>query len=307
MPLSNGSVSCVRYNVGAMPEEPDFDRIPFQSITPGSTVRERAGFTPFEIEAPYQVANDAWAFRVRVDKITVDANQVRERLKELIKAETENAGPPSPQTRRKLRQLAEDELVERTLPRTKIIECYMNRQLLYVGTTAKSSIGVVLELLKKIGVEVSVKTPWVDAGEDELATDFLEPREPGQSVHGCRFLEQLLVQPDVLVEPESGAINLVDTDGAKVSLRGPVINQLDHMLNQGALVVSAKLLVNQFIFTFDGFSYQIKGLKVEPFKSSHWIERLELRMERVRAVWEWLDERYAEGIGRVDGVDRDKW
>ena len=89
MGLLSGTVAVTRFNVVVPPEGPDFERARFWEIEPGSEVRERMGFVPFELDAPYEVAQGRYVFRVRVDRIRPDATAVKERLRELIKTEME--------------------------------------------------------------------------------------------------------------------------------------------------------------------------------------------------------------------------
>lgn len=300
MGLLSGAVSAIRFNVLFMPEEIDFQLLPFQAIAPGSLLRERSGFVPYEPGAEYEISHGVWAFRVRIDKIQLDSTQIQERLKELIKIEEEQVGPPSPQTRRKLKQLAEDELMQHPAPRTKIIECYMNRSHLHIGSTSKGHIGTVLELLKKIGVEVDFKTPWLDAGLEDVESEMLELKEPGQSLWGTRFLRWLINDPDILLEPEKGSVKLMSPDGARISLAGPVLQEVDRYIQQGAEILSAKMLAQNYAFQFDGLSYRINGLKMEAHKSLHWIERLETRMETLCEVWDFLDEKFTASQPSLD-------
>ncbi len=296
MGLISGSASCTRFNVLTLPDDLEFDLIPFRPITPGATLREREGFVPFEPDEPFDAGVRRWAFRVRIDKVQLDSTLVNERLKELVKAETEAVGPPSPKTRRKLKQMAEDELMQHPMPRSKVIECLLEETVLYVGSTAKTHLGTVLELLKRIGIEVEYKTPWIDAGEDEETSDLIEIKEPGQSVMGCRFLKALLNDPDVFVEPEKGSVKLIAPDGARVSLAGPVLNELDRLVESGAEVLSARLLLDEYPFGFDALSFRVNSLKLENHKSKHWSERLDLRMDKLKDLWRALDEKYQELI-----------
>lgn len=292
MGLLSGSASCMRFNLTSMPETPQFDLLPFRPITPGGSIREREGFIPFEPGEPYDWGPRGWAFRVRIDKVHLDNTVISERLKELIKAESETVGPPSIQTIRKLRTLAEDELMAHPMPRSRVIECVLGETELYVGSTAKSHVGTVLELLKRVGVEVTFKTPWLDAGQEEELSEMVDLKEPGQSIWGCRFLKALLKDPDTLVEPENGNVRLVTEDRAKVSLSGPVLNELDRYLERGAELLSARLLVDTFNFRFDALSYRINGLKLDNLKNKPWQERLETRLEKLGKLWEWLDTKY---------------
>lgn len=294
MGLLTGPVSCVRFNVTAMPEELDFGLVPFHAIQPGSSLRERAGFVPFQVEGDFLFSHDRWAFRVRIDKVMIDNTTLKERLRELIKVEEEAVGPPSPAQRRKLRQLAEDEQTQNPATRSKIIECVMDRSQLLVGSTSKTHIGTVLELLKRIGVEVDFKTPWLDEGQEEPPSDIVDLKEPGQSLWGCHFLRKLINDPDIMVEPEKGSVRLVTSEGAKVSLTGPVVGEVEHYLDSGCEIVAAKLMFQKFQFTLDGLSYRLAGLKLDNFKSLHWVEALENRLELLQETWQMLDEKYAK-------------
>ena len=303
MGLINGAVACTRFNVVSLPDDPDFELVPYRAIAPGSNLRQKEGFIPFEPEESYEIGAKRWAFRVRIDKVQLDATVVNERLKELVKVETEQVGPPSPKARRRLKILAEEELMAHPMPRSKIIECVLEETVLYVGTVSKSHLGLVLELLKRIGVEVEFKTPWLDAGQEEEPSEWVELKEPGQSIWGCRFLKALLEDPDTMVEPEKGSVKLVANDGAKVSLSGPVLMQLDGYIDKSAQLMSAKILSEGFNFTFDGLSYRISGMALENYKSKHWTEQLDLRMEKIKQLWEWLDDKYRHHFQKELGFD----
>src|SRR6185295_5709944 len=164
MGLLSGTVAVTRFNVAMPAEGPDFERARFWEIEPGSEVRERIGFVPFELDAPYEVGKGRYAFRVRIDRIRPDATAVKERLRELVKAELEATGRPfaGAKTRRKLRELAEAESAMRQAPRTRILECCIDGPLLYVASTAKTHLGTVLTLLRQAGVEGDFKAPWLD-------------------------------------------------------------------------------------------------------------------------------------------------
>jgi len=292
MGLVSGSVSCTRFNVVSLPEQPQFDLIPFRPIQPGSAIREKEGFIPFEPDEPYEVGARRWAFRIRIDKVALDATVVRERVLELVKIETEAVGPPGPKMRQKLKMQAEEELMEHPMPRSRVIECLLTETTLYVGTTAKGHLGLVLELLKRIGVEAEFKTPWLDAGQEEEPSGIIDLKEPGQSIWGCRFLRKLMDDPDTFLEPEKGGVRMITNEGVKVTLSGPVVNEMDRMLNEGAHVLSAKLLVDAFAFTLDGLSYRIASLALDNHKNKHWTEALDIRMEKLEELWEWLDTKY---------------
>jgi hypothetical protein len=304
MGLLSGTVSVTRFNVSVPPDGPDFERARFWAIEPGSEVRERMGFVPFEIEAPYEVGQGRWAFRVRIDKVRPDPTAVKERVKELIRAEMEATGAPfvGSKTRKKLRELAEAELCARQAPRTKILECCIDRSILYVASTAKSYLGSVLTLLRQAGVEADFKAPWLDeAPEADETSDVVLPREPGQSVLGCRFLRVLLEEPEVMVEPETGSVRLA-TREAKVSLTGAVLHDLFRFLEEGAEILSAKIHVGTVPMRFDALSYRLNGLKLEPVRNEHWTVDLDQRLEQIAGVFETLDEKYKALKDKLNAV-----
>jgi len=295
MGLLSGTVSVTRFNVAYPAEGPDFERARFWAIEPGSEVRERIGFIPFEIDAPWEVGSRRWAFRVRVDRIRADATALKERIKELVKAEMEATGAPfvGSKTRKKLRELAEHELCSRQAPSTHIVECCIDDAILHVGSTAKTYLGIILTLLRQAGVEADFKAPWLDeAPETDEASDVVIPKEPGQSVLGCRFLRALLEEPEVMVEPETGSVRLA-TREAKISLTGAVLHDLFHHLAEGAEMLAAKIHVGPVLMRFDALSYRINGLKLELVKNEHWTVDLDQRLEQIAAVWETLDGKYA--------------
>jgi hypothetical protein len=303
MGFLSSSISVTRFNVAVPPEGPDFERIQFWEIDPSSEVRERIGTIPFEIEAPYEVGQGRYAFRIRIDRIRADATAVKERLKELVKTEMETTGRPfvGAKTRKKLRELAEAELCARQAPRTKILECCIDGSILWVASTAKSHLGTVLTLLRQAGVEADFKAPWLDeAPEVDEASDIVIPKEPGESVLGCRFVKALLEEPEVMVEPETGSVRLA-TREAKVSLTGAVLNELFHYLEEGAEILSAKIHVGTHQMRFDALSYRINGLKLEPVRNEHWTVDLDQRLEQIAGVFELLDGKYAALKERMGG------
>jgi hypothetical protein len=295
MGLLSGTVSVTRFTVAIPAEGPDFERARFWAIDPGSDVRERMGFIPFEIDAPWEVGSRRWVFRVRIDRIRPDGTALKERIKELVKSEMEATGAPfvGSKTRKKLRELAEQELCARQPPRTTIIECCINDTILYVASTSKTYLGIILTLLRQTGVEADFKAPWLDeAPEVDEASDVVIPKEPGQSVLGCRFLRALLEEPEVMVEPETGSVRLA-TREAKISLTGAVLHDLFHHLEEGAEILAAKIHVGAALMRFDALSYRINGLKLDPVKNEHWTVDLDQRLEQIAAVWEVLDGKYA--------------
>jgi hypothetical protein len=298
MGFLSGSLACTRFNIISAPETIDFEKAAFRLIQPGSSLTESMGFVPFELDGTYQVGARRFAFRVRIDKVSADSTLVKERTRELIKTELDRGERLGPKKKKKLRDLAEEEILARSTPRSKVIEGVIDGNYLFVGSTSKSHLGTVLELLLHVGVEVEYKTPWLDAGLDEEPNDLVDLKEPGQSIHGCRFLKVLLDDPEVFVEPEKGSVKLATTSHAKVTLAGEVLGELDRYIEEGAEILSAKLLLNDLPMTFDGLAYRINGLKLPSIKADHWSEVLDERLELLNGVWESLDQKYEQRMGR---------
>lgn len=294
MGLLSGSASVARFQVTARPAEPDFESAAFRAIAPGSEVRESIGFVPFELGAPYRVGNARWAFRVRVDRLRPDPTAVRERLQQLLAAEME-AGAPfvGRERRRRLKELAEEELVVHAAPRSKIVEAAIDGDVLVLGTTAKNAIGLVTGLLRRIGVVVAPKAPWLDRAEPEVGSELVELSEPGQSVLGCRFLAALAGDTDLFFEPIAGSVRLTAGE-TKVTLAGVVLADLLAYLERGAEVLSGKLTTGDLAFRLDGASWRIGGLGIETARHDHWTELLDERLEKIAAVYDLLDAKYAQ-------------
>ncbi len=295
MGLLSGSVSVTRFNVAPFPEEPDFEQARFVEIQPGSEVRERIGFVTMEPDAPYVVGHGRYAFRVRLDKLRPDPTAVKERLKQLIRTELDTSGFAfvGAKKRKQLRELAEEELILKATPTSKIIECCIDGNLLYVASTAKTFLGRVTELLRKIGIVAEIKTPWLDRGDPEVESDIVEAHEPGQSILGCRFLKALMEDRELMIEGEAGNVQL-QTSEARISLRGAVLGELHRYVEEGAEILSAKIITADSHYRFDALNYRISGLKVETDRHDHWTQLLDERLEKIAAAWDMLDGRYEE-------------
>lgn len=298
MGLLSGSVSVTRFQV-ARSAGPDFEAAAFREIAAGSEVRESMGFVPFEPEEPYEIGAGLYAFRVRIDKLRPDPTAVQERLKQLVKTELEATGAAfaGPKKRRELRFLAEAELLSRTSPRSKIVECALDGTVVYVGSTARGVLGTVRLLLSRAGVDTAPKTPWHDRGLPELLSEIVEVQDQAESVYGCRFLKALVGDPDFLVEPEEGRVRLA-TREARISLTGEVLADLHRYLERDAEVVAAKLLSGDTRFTLDAPGFRISGLSLAPSRTGHWTNDLLQRIEQVADLFERLEKKFVElGVG----------
>lgn len=296
MGLISGAVSVTRYRVPVRPVELEFDGpAAFREIPAGSEVRESIGFVPYEPGAEYRAGAARWAFRVRIDRLRADPVMVRERVKELVAAELEATGKPyvGAHKRRQLKQLAEEELILGAVPTSKIVECALDGDLLYVGSTAKGQLGRVLTLLRKVGVAAQPKAPWIDREESDPGDERLSGGEPGESILGCRFLAALLGDPLLTFEPVDGRA-VVQTPRAKVSISGEVTRDLVRYVEEGAEVLSGRLTTGEVSFSLDGTTWKVSGLKVPGGRHDRWSELLDERLEAIEAVFDLLETKYEE-------------
>ncbi|MEM8962352.1 MAG: hypothetical protein AAGD38_12795 [Acidobacteriota bacterium] len=292
MPLLTGSVSLSRFNVISKPPSLDFDSAHFREIAPGSEVRESAGFVPLEIEAPWEVGTERYVFRVRIDRLRPDPVAVKERVKQLVQAELDSGMPfVGPKKRKRLKEMAEEELILSAVPSSRFIEACLDGDVLHVASSAKNVLGIVLAQLRRIGVIAEAKTPWADRGEPEIESDIIEAKEPGESVRGCRFLRNLVGDREVLIEPESGYVRL-QTHDARITLTGGVLPEMHRLLEAGAEILGAKMITGETRFRFDAMSFRLSGLRVETGRHEHWIELLDERLDRFNTVWDLLDGKY---------------
>lgn len=305
MPLLSGSLSVTRLRTPAPPSPPTFDDLRFQEIAPGSEVRESAGFVPFEPGSAYEIGAQRYAFRVRFDRLAPDPTAVRERLRDLIQVEIEHGGVLTPKRKKELRHLAEEELLVHTSPRVRIVEGLLNGQDLYIASTADTQLGKILQLLRRVGVVADFRTPWRDHQQAEEEHEFIELRDPLQSVHGCEFLDALMGDRELTIEPVDGFVRL-QTRTAKATLSGAVLPDLHRLIESGAALLSAKLTTGELSFRLDGLSFRISAAKIPPAPNAHWTERLDVRLEHIEALWELLDRKYAEAMGKPLGGRRGK-
>ncbi len=301
MGLLSGTVAVTRFSLSHTPEEIDFDKESFREIEPGSEVRESVGCVPFEPDAEYKAGEGRWFFRLRIDKVTPDPTRVQERVKEMVRAEIDQGAVfVGPKKRRKMKEMAEEELLFETRPRTKIIEACINGDILYVGSTAKAYLGRVMELVRRLGMIAEFKTPWIDRGDAEIESTIFETYEPGEAVVGARFLRALVGDREIIVEPSSGFARL-QTEEARITLSGSVLKDLLRYIERGAELLSLKLLSGEPAATFklDGPSFRVAALKIETSKYDHWTELLDERLTAIDAVFELLDRKYDELAPRL--------
>jgi hypothetical protein len=292
MGLLSGAASVTRFTVLACPEEPDFAAYAFREIPPGGEVRDRAGFVPFEPGAAYRVGHTRFAFRVRMDSLRPDPTAVKERFKELMKAEKESTGAAiGGRKRKQLRELAVAEALARATPRARLTECLLDDKVLYVGSTASTALSTTIALAQAAGIELLWKTPWIDRGEEDVESELFVPRGPGQAVLGCRFLKALIGDDEVALEPEKGKVALV-TPETRVALAGSVTPDLGRFLKRECELLSARLLWNELSFRFDAPGFRVAALHLETERFETWEENLDARMERIVALYELLDAKY---------------
>ncbi len=299
MGLMSGSVSVTRYNLTKMPKKLDFEQARFQEIQPGSELRLSKGFIPMEPGAEYELGHRRWAFRVRIDQLRPDPTQVRERYRELVRAEldagTEIVGPKK---RKELRTLAEEEILVATSPTTRIVEGAIDGRVLYVASAAKSQLGIVLEQLRRLGLDAQPKAPWTDRELPEYQSEVFESHEPGESALGCRFLKDLVGDMELTIEPESGYVKL-RTSETHVTISGGVLHDLLHFIETDAEILSAKVTTGETSFRFDAPSYRLSNLRIETERHEHWTETLDERLEKISDVFDLLDAKFDDLIAEL--------
>jgi hypothetical protein len=298
MGLLSGPLAAARFRIVSRPDSPDFEQRAFYAIVPGTEQRESTGFVAMLPGAPWEVGAQRFVFRIRYDKLRPDPTLVRERVAELVAVEMEQSpdGFVSAKKRRRLKALAEDEMMASANPTSRIVEGCVEGDVLYLATAAKTMIGRCLELLRAIAVEVEPATPWKD-GEEPVASPVLPSHEPGESILGARFLESLVGDSDIAYEPVSGSAKLVK-DECVISLRGELLTELVRLVEAGAEVVAAKLLMGDTVLRLDGLSWRLSGLRLTTGRHGHWTELLDERLRGLAEVWEALDGKYTEMLRR---------
>ena len=295
MGLLSGSASITRCRVTAMPEEIDFDKAAFSEIPPSSSIREKIGFIPMEPGSEYRIGQHRWAFRVRIDRLKPDSTAVRERLRELLKVERETGAEMrvAPRRRRELRELAEEEILLRTAPKSRIIECSIDRENLWIANTSDAWLGTVLVLLESVGVTASLRTPWQDRGDEDPESGIVQGYAEWQSVLGCRFLKSFLNDHELMLEPVQGSVRLA-SPVARINLSGEVMSEVLHYVAAGAEMLAARISGPEYSFYFDGLNYRVNSLKIETEYHEAWENLLDERLEKIEALYDLLDLKYKQ-------------
>lgn len=296
MPILSGSASLTRFNVPLCTKELPFDDYGFREIPQGSERRESIGFVPFEPDAEYRVGTARHAFRVRIDKLAPDPTRLKERVKQLLATDMEETGfeSVSARRRRELKNLAVEELIGSASPKSQITECVIDGQTLHVGSSSNAVIGRITNLLRKVGVVADFKTPWLDAGDpDQVESEIMEVREPGQSLLGSRFLQNLMGDPDLVIEPVDGYAKL-QTERARVALNGEILRDLHEHVREGCELLAVKLVASQIGFRLDALPFRISGLSLPSTAGGHWTAKLDERLEQIDTVWELLERKFDE-------------
>lgn len=294
MGLLSGSVSVSRFNVTRFPKSVDFDQAAFRELDPDSELRYSHGFIPMEPDEPYKVGTKRWVFRVRMDRLRADPTLLRERFRELVRADVEaGAQFVDAKRRRELREQAEEELTTQTLPHSRIIEGCIDGRILYLASTAKAYLGIVAELLRQVRIEVEPKAPWIDRGGNELESSLIPDREPGQSVLGCRLLKELIGDTEMSIADDNGFVRIRTLD-TKVTLSGSVMHDVMHYVELDSEILTANMVADESTFRFDALSYRISNLKIETAKHDHWTEVLDERLEKIAGIFEVLDRKFIE-------------
>jgi hypothetical protein len=97
--------------------------------------------------------------------------------------------------------------------------------------------------------------------------------------------------PEIMVEPETGAVRLATRD-AVVSLTGGVLNELLRYLERDVEVLAARLVLDDASFRLDGLNWRLSGVRVETEPHDAWVDTLSERLDALADLLDRLDAKY---------------
>lgn len=298
MSLLSGSVSISRFNVVRRPVRLDFEEARFEPISPDAEESVSCGFVPFRPGADYRVGSQRWAFRVRMDRLRPDPTRVRERLRELVRADSANGdeavgvtGIVGPTRRRELRRRAVEEIAATTSPTSRIFECLLDEDVLYVAATAVAQLRIVAEQLQRLGVVIAPKTPWADRDADSRESVVAFAEGEADPAIGSRLMEELVGDSELTIAPENGRLKLATAE-TEITLSGVVIHELLHFLERKASILAARMATEGATFDFDVRRFRITNLRIEAEPRPDWEAQLNERLEKISEIFEILDLKY---------------
>lgn len=297
MSLLSGPVSVTRLRVVSAPPSVDFEQRGFRAIAPGSELRQSVGFVPFAEAEPGDYALFApgsCAFRVRVDTLRPDPVLLKDRYQQLLATERANSGDGfvSAKVRRRLKSLAHDELIVAANPSVRVTEAVILGGVLWLGSTADGTVGLVQSLLRDVGVVTDYGPSPIEDGV---------PYDLGA---GAKFLAAMVEAygdpgAPLTIEPVSGAVKLAKGgDECVATLSGELLPDLIAMLDRGYEMVSASLMLDETPLRLDAQRWAVTGLKLQPVEGEDWRNVLEARVQAIAEVFERLDGVWSTVFGR---------
>lgn len=308
MSLLTGNVNIARFHVASTPSESAFEAGAFEEIPAGAEAdRPKSwGFVPMKRGAPYQVGARRYCGRLRIDEVKPDPVVVKDRYDELVEAEFEGGATAlSTKRRKELKEIALQEAMVGVTPTRRYIGWVIDGGVLYIASTNRSEISLVISHFRKIGTDATIsKTPWGDRQLPDMESTIVDLKEPGQSVWGCRFLRHLVGHsPELAFEAEKGRVALVTAD-TKATVTGEILADLNRYLEVGAEILSAKLAAGEHAFTLDGLSWWLKGLAMPAVSAEHWTDLLDARLEVIQGVFDLLERTLLELRPQIEaGMD----
>ena len=85
-------------------------------------------------------------------------------------------------------------------------------------------------------MEVAERCACPTDQQADLESDLLDVYDPGQSIHGSRFAQELIGDREILVDPSSGYAKL-QTREARITLSGGVLPDLVRYVEEGAEIM----------------------------------------------------------------------
>lgn len=291
MGLMKGTASVCRFRVE--PFLAHFVDAAFEPIPDGSEIRRSIGFVPMVGREPYKIGGHAWAGRMRLDEIKPDRQTVLDRIEELFKREYEaGARAIGKLRRRELKELAIEESCIGVPPKRKYVEWVLQGETLYVGSTNKSDVGEVLQLMRRCGAaKIEAVVPWENLPRMESSVlDF--------NGWGPRFLRHLFeANSGREFDLEFGRMTMKAADH-KINLTGDIAASTVHHLEQGAEIVSAKMAAGGG-YTLDAERWWIKSATLLVDLSDHWTDHLMLRIEAIEGIYDALETAFKHHLDAV--------
>lgn len=287
MPLLQGPMSFTLLKIRH--RESEFKPVKFEDT--GRQVSN--GFLPYNQEDGVINIPGGIFLKYRCDKKVINAAALKEAYKSALQAESAAGAVMSKRFMARVKQACVEDALEKASIRTTIVECFITKNNVWVGTASDGVINDIMFALRDSGLDTEIRTPWT-GDEEFFRHPGLKLTRSNQSMYGPYFATKILVNsPDAFVEGDKGSVRLITDSGVKVSLEGALTNDLDRYLSKDALILKLKLcFFTAKPFMFDAVSFRISGLQIKPVPSPGWQQTLIDRVSVAYPVMQSLYELY---------------